>query len=293
MPDDRPSVSALASRLETAIPATVLLGQMWWYALTILYPARALKAMGLYRPNAIGKWPTYDRLEGQGQFYCHRHREPVYLDKGAPTDDSIAYFDMISTIYAMYIQPFTRPLFEETVDVMKPLLPSHARILDTSCGPGTEALQLSTLVPHGEVIGMDLSAGMVATACDTAQRRGIRNVAFFQADVADMPQHFTGRFDATFCFAAFHHYPDPHRAVSEMRRVLTDRGIAFVVDPGPAWVKLLGTPIARWGDPGWVSFYTAEEFRDLFIETGFAQFYWSEVLPGFGMCIAAKSGAGP
>ncbi len=140
---------------------------------------------------------------------------------------------------------------------------------------------------------MDLSAGMVATACDTAQRRGIRNVAFFQADVADMPQHFTGRFDATFCFAAFHHYPDPHRAVSEMRRVLTDRGIAFVVDPGPAWVKLLGTPIARWGDPGWVSFYTAEEFRDLFIETGFAQFYWSEVLPGFGMCIAAKSGAGP
>src|SRR5262249_44869949 len=158
----------------------------------------------------------------------------------------------------------TRPLFEEAAALMRQLLPSNARILDTSCGPGTEALLLAALVPDGEVVAMDLSAGMVTTACENARRRGVRNVAFFEADVARMPEHFSGRFDATFCLGAFHHYPEPRRAVTEMHRVLNERGIAIVVDPGPAWIKILGGALARWGDPGWVSFYTAQELQGIF-----------------------------
>jgi hypothetical protein len=73
-----------------------------------------------------------------------------------------------------------------------------------------------------------------------------------------------------------------------MRRVLNKRGRAFVVDPGPWWFKLIGSPLAKWGDPGWVNFYTGEELRDFFFSAGFADFYWSEILPGFGMCIAGK-----
>jgi ubiquinone/menaquinone biosynthesis C-methylase UbiE len=135
---------------------------------------------------------------------------------------------------------------------------------------------------------MDLSAGMITAAGKKARQQNIFNAAFFQADVAAMPHHFTERFDATFCFGAFHHYPDPLGAVREMRRVLNKRGRAFVVDPGPWWFKLIGSPLAKWGDPGWVNFYTGEELRDFFFSAGFADFYWSEILPGFGMCIAGK-----
>src|SRR5262249_36178500 len=140
----------------------------------------------------------------------------------------------------------------------------------------------------GEVVGVDLGGGMVQTAFESAGRRGVRNVAFFQADVAAMPKAFRGRFDAVFSFGAFHHYPDPAAALREMRRVLNARGRAIVIDPGPEWFKALGTPWAKWADPGWVGFYTAEELQRLFASAGLSSFYWNEVLPGFGLSIADR-----
>ena len=277
----------LPAQLRTALPATVLLGQMWWYAATVLYPAQALRRLGQYRPAEIGTRPAPSRSPGSGQLHCLRAGGPRYLDQPA-ADDSIRYFDTIAGVYDVCLQGFTRPIFEEASRLMKPLLAPDARVLDAGCGPGTETLLLARLVPRGEVVGMDLSAGMVRTAFESAARRGVRNTAFFQADVARMPEELGGSFDAVFSFGAFHHYPDPAAAVREMRRVLAEGGRAFVVDPGPAWFKALGTPWAKWADPGWVSFYTGEELESLFAQAGFSTFYWVEVLPGFGMSIAAR-----
>jgi ubiquinone/menaquinone biosynthesis C-methylase UbiE len=279
---------AFPSQPETDIPASVLLGQMWWYATTMLYPAQALKLLGLYPANEIGRYPTSASATGEGPWYSRRYHEPVYLDAPSPYDDSVQYFDRVAAIYDSCIEPFTRPIYEEAIKLMHPLLTPNARILDTSCGPGTEMFRIVPLTPHGEVVGMDLSAGMVKTAFEKARRQGLHNTAFFQADVGAMPDHFSERFDATFCFGAFHHYPDPLAAVKEMRRVLNAHGKAFIVDPGPWWFKELSAPLARWGDPGWVNFCTGEEFQALFSRAGFADFYWTEVLPGFGMCIAGK-----
>ena len=38
------------------------------------------------------------------------------------------------------------------------------RILDLGCGDGTLAIQLSRLVPNGEVVGIDASHGMIEAA---------------------------------------------------------------------------------------------------------------------------------
>lgn len=278
----------IAANPETDIPAAIFVGQMWWYALTVLYPAQALKSMGWYPQNEIGQYPLIVPLKGQGQFYCRHYHEPCYLDKPPKDYNPVEYFDRTAAVYETWVKPFSRPIYEETAKLMQPFLVPTARILDTSCGPGTEMLQLAELVPEGEVVGMDLSAGMVATAFENAKRRGVHNTAFFQADVANMPEHFAGRFDAIFCFGAFHHYPDSQGAVKEMHRVLNENGKAFVVDPGPWWFKIISAPIAKWADPGWVGFHTGEEFQALFRQAGFSRFYWNEVLPGFGMCIGTK-----
>jgi len=50
----------------------------------------------------------------------------------------------------------------------------------------------------------------------------------------------------------------------------------------------LASPLAKWGDPGWVAFRTGEEFRELFEAAGFSNFYWTEVLPGIGLSIGTK-----
>jgi SAM-dependent methyltransferase len=129
---------------------------------------------------------------------------------------------------------------------------------------------------------------MVSEAALRANRRGIRNVAFFQADVANLPQHFDQQFDFVYCSFSFHHYTDPAKALLEMRRVLLPGGHAFIVDAGPWWMKALGSPIAKWADPGWVAFYTGEEFRSLFDDAGFSSFYWTEVLPGIGLSVGTR-----
>lgn len=285
--DFRPFTS-ISSNLKTDIPAAILLGQMWWYAFTILYPAQALKSIGLYPKNEIGQYPSIVPFKGEGQFYCRHYHEPCYLDTSPKNYHSVEHFDRIAAIYEACVKPFSRPIYEEAAKLMWPFLVPNARILDTSCGPGTEMLQLAELVPDGEVVGMDLSAGMVATAFENVKRRGVHNTAFFQADVAKMPEHFAHCFDAILCFGAFHHYPDPLGSVKEMHRALNEKGKAFIVDPGPWWFKIISTPIAKWADPGWVGFYTGEEFHSFFSKAGFSDFYWTEVLPGFGISVGTK-----
>jgi ubiquinone/menaquinone biosynthesis C-methylase UbiE len=227
-------------------------------------------------------------LPGEGLRFSLRQRVPHYLEGQAATDDSIRYFDTIASVYDVWVQAFTRPIYEEAATLIRQLLAPNARVLDAGCGPGTEMLLLARLVPGGEVVGIDLSAGMITTAFESAQRRGVRNVVFFQSDVAHMPEEFEGCFDAVFSFAAFHHYPDPAAAVAEMHRVLNRSGRAFVVDPGPEWFKAISVPWAKWADPGWVSFYTGEELQTIFGRAGFSQFYWNEILPGFGLTVAGK-----
>jgi SAM-dependent methyltransferase len=224
----------------------------------------------------------------QPPLYCTQHDAPVFLEERPQVYSSVEAFDQLSGHYGHLVEPFARPVFEEVVKLLTSLATPESRILDCSCGPGTEMLNLAGLVPRGEVVGTDLAADMVATAADQARQRGIRNVAFFQADVVSLPEHFADKFDFVYCGFAFHHYTDPAGAVREMRRALAAGGHAIVVDAGPWWMKALGSPLAKVADPGWVSFHTGEEFRDFFLEAGFSRFYWTEILPGIGVSVATK-----
>lgn len=62
--------------------------------------------------------------------------------------------------------------------------PGH-RVLDVGCGSGEPALALAPLVlPRGQVVGLDLSAAMLAIARRRAKSRGLANVRFRRGDIA-------------------------------------------------------------------------------------------------------------
>jgi ubiquinone/menaquinone biosynthesis C-methylase UbiE len=265
-----------------------LIANIWWYAFSVLRPAQALKPLGWYKSREIGMLPRRARQPGAGRYYSRKYKSPVLLEKNPEEYHLVEDFDRLSGDYDRIVEPFSRPIFEEVTKVLAPLASSRSRILDCSCGPGTEMLLLADLVPDGEVVGSDLAADMVMTAARNARQRGIDNVAFFQADVAEMPRQFSGKFDFVYCGLAFHHYPDPQKSVEEMRRVLRKGGHAVIVDAGPWWMKMLGSPLAKWGDPGWVAFRTGEEFQELFQKAGFSNFYWTEILPGMGLSIGTR-----
>lgn len=263
---------------EDAATAT-LVGAMWWWSAFVLEPARARRAMS--PPPAL---PTGPR-PGLGPHFSRSLTAPRLLDEPTEHDHLVVEFDRISEVYDAYVRPFSTPIFAEALRVLRPVLPPDARVLDAGCGPGRELKAVARLVPQGEVVGVDLAAGMVGSAFRAARAAGLDNTAFVQADVGCLPDDFAGAFDLVYNCLAHHHYPEPAAAAAGVLRCLRPGGAYAVVDAGPAWMKTLAAPLSRVADPGWVGFHTPEEFTSLLSGVGFVDVQWVDLLPGFGIAL--------
>jgi SAM-dependent methyltransferase len=284
----------MTAHTEDRLAGAYLVSAMWWYAANVLQPAQTLKRLGLpVSKPVVGDIPQDVPKAGLGPYFSIENKSPVLLRGATPHDHLVEEFDRMSEVYAEFVHPFSRPIFDEALSLMGDFLSGDARVLDAGCGPGRELLRVARLVPRGEVVGVDLAAGMVKSAHRAARASGISNCAFFQADVGELPQVFTGRFDLVYNCLAHHHYPEPAAAAASVFRCLRPGGIYCVVDPGPAWYNTLSAPIAKWADPGWIGFHTPEGFRKLFQEAGFSRTSWFDLLPGFGLAVAQKSLTSP
>ncbi len=272
----------------------LLVGAMWSYAQTVLAPAQALKRSGVpVVAPPEGEDPVDVPAPGLGPRFSTEHDRPVLLESGTEHDALVEEFDRMGEVYEAYVRPFSTPIFDEAVAVLETWLSPTARLLDAGCGSGRELRRMARLVPDGEVVGVDLAAGMVTAAHRAARAHGLDHCAFFQADVGDLPADFTGAFDLVYSSLAHHHYPDPAAATSEVLRCLRPGGLYCVVDPGPAWFTTLSAPLAKQSDPGWIGFHTPSEFRRLFEAAGFARTGWRELLPGFGLAVGQKAAGAP
>ena len=280
----------MANQAENQTAGAYLVGGMWWYAANVLYPAQALKRTGVpIAAQVIGDPPHKLAERGLGPHFSRLHQEPVLLERATSHDHLVAEFDRMAEVYAEFVAPFSRPIFDEALRVMVQWLPPDARVLDAGCGPGEELKRVARLVPDGEVVGIDLAAGMAVMAHRAARAAGLDHCAFFQADVGALPVVFKDNFDLIYNCLAHHHYPEPATAAREMLRCLRPGGLYCVVDPGPAWYNALSAPLAKWADPGWIGFHTPEEFRRLLSEAGFARTAWFDLLPGFGLAVGQKA----
>src|SRR4029077_17151693 len=99
--------------------------------------------------------------------------------------------------------------------------------IDLACGPGTYTRPRAKRVRHS--IAAALTPTMVEKARAEAARDGIANIEFVCADIYALP--FTdGSAGIVSCGYAFHHMPDPARAIAEMARVLQPGGRMALTD---------------------------------------------------------------
>jgi len=267
-----------------------LVGVLWWYAGTVLYPARALKRGGVpVVGQLIGERPERLPRSGLGRYFSARTPEPVLLAEAGDNYHLVEEFDRLAEFYETLVRPFSTPIFDEALEVMRGFLAPDSRVLDAGCGPGRELRRIAALVPQGDAVGIDLAAGMIKVAHASARSRGLENCAFFQADVANLPRGFSGKFDVVYSCLAHHHYPDPPAAAASVLRCLRPGGVYCVIDPGPAWFNTLSTPLGRLADPGWIGWKTPEQFLTLLEEASFARVCWIPLLPGFGLAVGQKS----
>jgi SAM-dependent methyltransferase len=285
----------IASKLRPRqIPEAYLVGALWWYAATVLHPARALKRSGVRVVGpAVGEEPEELPRPGLGRYFSRGAREAVLLSEANANQALVEDFDRLAELYEFLVRPFSSPIFDEALETIRGYLSPDSRVLDAGCGPGREVRIIASLVPDGETVGVDLAAGMVREAHASAVAHGLGNCAFFQADVGSLPRRFNGKFDLVYSCLAHHHYPDPSAAASSILRCLRPGGVYCVIDPGPAWFNALSAPLGRLADPGWIGWKTPDEFRALLAHSGFARVCWIPLLPGFGLAVGQKAVSQP
>jgi ubiquinone/menaquinone biosynthesis C-methylase UbiE len=111
---------------------------------------------------------------------------------------------------------------------LAPAVPRGGTVLDVGTGPGILLAELAHRHPDLEVIGVDISADMVAAARATLAPFGGRATVHI-GDAARLPLA-DGSVDLVVSSLSAHHWADPAAAVPELARVLRPGGQAYIYD---------------------------------------------------------------
>ena len=140
------------------------------------------------------------------------------------------------------------------------------RLLDVACGTGELERLLLPRWPQLQIVGCDLSAGML----QQAMRKEIgQQVRWIQAEAGKLPLE-EGIFDWVVCASSVHYFRQPAAALGEMRRLLRPNGSLVLVDWCDDYLtcKLCGWWL-RWTDAALNRIYTMRECKTLLEEAGF------------------------
>jgi len=143
-----------------------------------------------------------------------------------------------------------------------------ARALDIATGTGFTGLALAPRCR--QVVGVDLTPGMVREARRLAADGGVLNFLLCLGDAEALP--FPDRtFDIVTCRQAAHHFPDFHRALAEMGRVAKTGGRVVLDDTCAPENPALATLMNEWElrrDPSHVANRPPSELVALLERTG-------------------------
>lgn len=136
------------------------------------------------------------------------------------------FFDRWSRTYdSPTLQRLTyRPIHDAVLRRLRRAEPKS--VLDLGCGTGQLTQRLVHEFPDARVIGLDLSAGMLAEAAERFDSPD--DPRLLRADAEHLPIA-AGSFDAVACTESFHWYGDQRGALGEIANVLRPGGCLLIV----------------------------------------------------------------
>lgn len=184
---------------------------------------------------------------------------------GPPNVEQAAFWDELAPDWLtgeQHSEQIAGPFGSLALDQLE--LSPGQRVLDVGCGSGPTTIEMARMVaPGGEVIGVDISATLVAAGRQRAVGAAVLNTAFVTADVQtdELGQQ---DFDAAFSRFGVMFFADPERAFGRIRRALRPGGrLVFacwqdlfanewMFVPGSAVVTVTGLlpPMPGPGEPG-------------------------------------------
>jgi SAM-dependent methyltransferase len=107
--------------------------------------------------------------------------------------------------------------------------PGGSRVLEAGCGVGAQSITLARRSPGARFTSVDISAQSIAEAKRRADRAGLTNVAFQQADIFALPFEAES-FDHVFVCFVLEHLARPVEALTILRRLLRPGGTITVIE---------------------------------------------------------------
>jgi SAM-dependent methyltransferase len=154
------------------------------------------------------------------------------------------------------------------------------RIVEIGCGSGNTSCWLSQQVGEtGSVLGIDHSAEQVEQARRQAERLGLSNITFLEADARD-PGLEPGSFDLAYSRLVLMHLSRPLTALLAMKRLVKPGGVVaceeldlsrWVCDPPwPIMARCYALKLAL-GDLRRANFRIGTSLHRLFVDAGFGR----------------------
>ncbi|ANW95568.1 hypothetical protein AXE80_04435 [Wenyingzhuangia fucanilytica] len=140
-------------------------------------------------------------------------------------------------------------------------------VLDIACGSGIVSCEFAKHTNH--VTGIDMTQGMLDEAKKLQTKFNLKNLTWQIGDVENLP-YDDNSFSIVVSRFGFHHFLNPLKVLSEMKRVCKPDGVVIVVD-----VSLPDTKIKKYNemeknrDCSHVAALSLTEFSRLFEKIGF------------------------
>jgi len=145
---------------------------------------------------------------------------------------------------------------------------SDDTVLDVACGSGIVSCAFAKHTSH--VTGVDITQEMINEGKKLQAKCNLQNITWKIGDVTNLP-YKNDHFSIVISRFGFHHFLNPQKVLSEMKRVCKPRGIVMVID-----VSLPDGKIAKYNemeknrDESHVAALSPTEFQNLFQTMGFS-----------------------
>jgi len=138
------------------------------------------------------------------------------------------WYDFQAPLYRLWRNRYDAPLVEQVVSVVRRRIDAGC-ILDAGCGTGLFSIALAGALPGSQVVGVDLSSGMLAVAESQARARSLDNTTFSRADVGALPFDRES-FDVVVAAGLMPNVNDQLGVLRELARVARAGGRLLVVE---------------------------------------------------------------
>ena len=178
-------------------------------------------------------------------------------------------FDNEANVYdTTYSGKHAKKLYNAVIEKVNQM--NHNSILDIGFGTGT-VLSMLANKENIRLCGIDISEKML----HIAREKLIGKAELILGDSEHLPWK-ENEFDIVLCIDSFHHYPNPEKVLSEIRRVLKPNGNIIIADP---WVipivRQILNKLSHYGTQGDYRIYSKADISNLLSENKFRKINWN------------------